>query len=164
MFGQICERCEQLLRVKRARCRRGIRILLRHYRQSMATVLSIVAYYNGQWIAWLAINLPLNCYLLGSILFSVDFNRHWISLWILFMIQQWLVIFGVHLLNARFNDTLVSPNRALFHIATVGRRPLRITLQLALHLEAFHTRNRYGVCYGKIGLISMFSFLKVRER
>lgn len=93
--------------------------------------------------------------------FQGDLGPEWIPIMVIFMVQQWVGIFGLHIVGIRFNEAMRRPNKYLLPMPARRKLPLRISLLMARYLEAFHTKKRYGIGYGVLGIISMANFLKV---
>lgn len=165
LLNQATKKCEYLLTLSPKYLALRLFVALNYRRQILIPWLKLTPYVGKQFFVFLLINIPFSCYFLGIILFTRP--SPFLFLMLLALASgMWFVIFGNHVILASLNNRLVQPNKPLFHIATSNRRsrlPLRVTLNLALHLETFHccSDRRYGFAYGSMGIISMLSFAKV---
>lgn len=160
MFVQISEHSVRL-RISTIRLAPRLQAILVHRRRSIVFFIKLTTYYSNLFLTWMVYNVPLSCYLCCLLIFG-RVRPDWIPLIVVFLVQQWMVIFGVHVLGMRVNFGIIQPNPPLLHLAAVQRRlPLRTTLRLSLSLQAFHTRKRYGFRYGHVGVITMLTFAKV---
>nr|XP_027196081.1 uncharacterized protein LOC113790592 [Dermatophagoides pteronyssinus] len=120
--------------------------------------------YSRALLIFLAINIPFNCYQLIFLTYRTD---NWKiryfcgSIWF----QQVICIFGIHLMFAMCNDSfqksskrfisLLAINHRKFHQIDFGRQ-----LKITNYGESFHTKNKYGLTYGNVELVSMMEFVK----
>lgn len=157
--------CEYLLTVPSRYHVTRLSSILHYRQQTVVPWLKLLPYAGMQFLVFLLLNIPFSCYLFCIILFTRP-SAFLLLMCLALVSGQWFVIFGMHVVFASLNNRLTRPNRSLFRIASSRRRSplsLRATLNLALHLQAFHCcRNRrYGFDYGSLGTISMLSFAKV---
>ena len=106
---------------------------------------------------------PFNGYLVLSLLFhSLDaLMRAFVTP---FMSGQVLAILVFHYALALYSNKIHAHSKLLlsgFVKRMHMKRTSRLHLQLSLYIERFLTRKRYGICYGKVGLIPASSFAKV---
>lgn len=160
LFGQTYEWCCKMCSSRVWLTKRLI-AMLRHNRSSLILLLQQTTYFSNAFLVFMAINIPLNCHILGTILFGKP-SQTWIPLMIVFMAQQWLVIFGCHIMGVRINQAPFKSNKLLLNLSARSRLPPRATLTLAIYLQTFYTNKGYGFGYGKLGLITMGTFGKVR--
>ena len=147
--------------------------LSRFARSNTAILLSISAFNpiaGGFILGFVATTLPINTYLL-VLVFMGSFLTSTLTRALLMMniLTQWIVIFGFHLLAARYSSQMhACAKRLLYFVSSQLKRTRwgptlagRERIMLALLLEKYHTRKRYGITYGSFGLISFASFAKV---
>ena len=159
LFGQCLEWCCKL-RSTRVWLSKRLTAMLSHNRRSLVLLLHQTTYFSDLFLVFMVFNIPINCYILGSILFG-SAARDWIPVLILFMSHQWLVIFGCQIMGVRINLAPFKPNKILLHLSARRRLPARTTLTLGLYLQTFHTDKHYGFGYGKLGILTMGTFAKV---
>ena len=119
--------------------------------------------FSNALLVFLIINSPLNGSFVVIILKS-GINSTVSILLLMFVIQQFICIFGIHILVASLNEIIHQPVKRMIYLFIHDRKiEKKIRLKLIIHnyICAFHTKKRYGVTYGSFGLISMFSFAKV---
>ena len=79
------------------------------------------------------------------------------------LVFNYMVMFGFHSLAAMYSARIHKCRYWLLSWSTRAQfdRRLGTKLKLAHYICAFHTKNRYGISYGELGLISFDSFTKV---
>ncbi|XP_075675611.1 uncharacterized protein LOC142644880 [Dermatophagoides pteronyssinus] len=140
--------------------------------------------YSNLLTIFLLSTTPLNIVLMGSFIIQLQqpqqktLLEQLLSLSMTF--QQWIGVFGAHLLFACFSTKIHKCSKSLLSLATnhyysttttttdIQQNhqhqfcwPIRRQLRLANYIEKFHTKNHYGLTYSKITLISFKSFAKV---
>ena len=141
--------------------------LLKYFRSHTETLKIIVhqnRIYGMAFFAYLLITMPLNALLTLSVLLPGKVqleNRIFLG----FMaVSQFIYIFGIHLMCAIYTKKIHSNSRRLIHLNVLYATRMTSTslrLKLALYIEKFHTRNCYGISYGKFALITFIAFAKV---
>ncbi|KAH9426275.1 hypothetical protein DERP_010842 [Dermatophagoides pteronyssinus] len=140
--------------------------------------------YSNLLTIFLLSTTPLNIILMGSFIIQLQQQQQQktlleqlLSLSMTF--QQWIGVFGAHLLFACFSTKIHKCSKSLLSLATnhyystttttdIQQNhhqhqfcwPIRRQLRLANYIEKFHTKNHYGLTYSKITLISFKSFAK----
>ena len=83
---------------------------------------------------------------------------------IFFAAQQFICIFGIHILVANLNKKIHRPSKQIIHLNLHdqflrSKNNILIKLKLNSFIIVFHTRKKYGVTYGKnLGLITLKTF------
>lgn len=132
--------------------------------------------YSKMYVALLLVNLPINAYIMTENLILPRDQSSTIGdqlYQVATMYQQVISVFGVHLVLTYLSQRLHRPAKLLVARFARGQRlqwnkiglgagrTVRHRLSLALFIEAWHTRKRYGIAYGSFGLITLSSFTKV---
>ena len=114
------------------------------------------------FVVFLMINYPINCFLLMGVLFG---NANLLTKLIVLMLcnQQMLMIIIFHFVIAKYNGKLVKCNLRTINIAVIHKNCIveQINIRLNLFIQAFHTKQQYGLTYWKFGLITFKSYMKV---
>lgn len=94
---------------------------------------------------------------------AASFEERLYSFIILMTIESCFVC--MHLMVAMFPEKIHNPIKLLFPLLSSGRfrAHSRDYLCLSHYLEVFHTKSPYGITYGHLGLITMFSFVKFNK-
>ena len=145
-------------------------LFIRHYPQTYSLLYDVLVLANRMYSRWftafLIINCPFNCALITALVAS----HH--TLYTTFLVaataaQQFIAIFGVHLviamLNSRFHKTSKLFIRLYMRCQPQKKKKKKTIsgIRIANFIHAFHTDRKYGITYYKMGLISMFAFAKV---
>ena len=128
--------------------------------------------YSHMLTTFLMATTPLNIFLMGSLIIQYQQQSLLEGLLTLSMaLQQWIGVFGAHLLCAYFSIKIHKCSKCLLSMAanctslSSNRQRrwwlLRKQIRLSNYIEKFHTNNHYGLTYSKITLISVKSFAKV---
>ena len=130
------------------------------YKKTMQYIFDINPIYGEVFIVYLATNLPISALFVIDIILGVGglFFRVIVTFMI---ISQILDIFLIHFLIANRNSQLN------FHSKQIQSLPFHynfnpnIKFRLNLFIQTFHTKKKYGITYGRFGLITLFAFSKV---
>lgn len=123
--------------------------------------------YSKALLIFLAINIPFNCYQLIFLSFRTN---NWIiryfygSIWF----QQVICIFGIHLMFAICNGSFQRPSKQFISLLAINNQKLyEIDLARQIKInnfgQTFHTKNKYGLTYGNVELVSMMKFVTVNN-
>ena len=131
-------------------------------RKILIYILTINPLMGKIFLLFLIINFPINCFLLMRIIFG---NSEFIFKFVIAMIcnQQMVVIILLHFIIAKFNGKFLKPNLKTIHIAVHYSKWLteQMNIKINLFIQAFHTKQRYGITYWKFGIVSFGSYWKV---
>lgn len=140
-------------------------LILRLFKQEMIVLLQYLGALNRifgpLFIVYLLLNCPMAAYLLGLILYSRLGHQEALLVGVLVLSQLNGILF-IHYSSAALAKALAAPCRLLHQlapkvrIAACRRAVGRLICQ-------FSSQTPYGLTYGKYGLITMQSFLKVRS-
>lgn len=119
-------------------------------------------FFGEMFLATVVINYPLNLAIVMHLILHESIFSFKI-LMTLVMGEQVLSIVGVHIASAFFNgkQLIAAKDMMTMFITTKHRFRTQTKIKQNLFVETFYTKKEYGMTYGKFGLISMFSFLKV---
>ncbi|XP_046916958.2 uncharacterized protein LOC124497337 [Dermatophagoides farinae] len=137
-------------------------ILFQHFNTENLRLLCSGRVYSEALLEFLILNIPVNCYL---ILITISGTVEGFSnLFIITMItQQLLGLFVFHLMfaicNSKFQDSSILFIKQLIHSHRFMQKRLPILVKLSNYGQAFHTKNKYGFTYGKLGLITIQEFV-----
>lgn len=119
--------------------------------------------YGTPLVVYLLANCPVNAYLVISI-----WAGHYPGFEVLkilpIIIQQYLCIFFLHIMGARFAKQISTPCKQIIYIYNFKTRitwSSRFLLKIANYIAAIHTRNPYRLTYGKYGDITWSGMFKV---
>lgn len=139
--------------------------LVRFQREHISVALLILQadnVFGKLFLLYLVAMVPLSISLTLATFFvrSASVEEKLYSLIMLIPIQ-WCFVF-MHLMVAMFPERIHHPIKLLFRLLCTGRFRVgsRQHLQMSHYLEAFHTHAPYGITYGHLGLITMFSLVK----
>ena len=141
------------------------RLFLQHISVTMYYFSVANSSFGKAMFAFMVVNCPMNCVVVVAILNGVpksDFSLFLISI---FALQQFVGIFIIHILIANVNEKLHCPVKRTIHLSVCDRKLAKFTrIKMKIHnyILAFHTKKKYGITYMSFGLISMFSFGKVK--
>lgn len=116
-------------------------------------------------LVYILINCPINAYVSMTLLTGKHITFWQMVLLFPFLLQQFTCIFGMHFVAAKYADRVHQPCKRVIHIYLHNLRcryPTRFRLKLSHYIEAFHTKQRYGLTYGNYGLVTLKALLKVR--
>lgn len=133
---------------------------LRFQRKTLILITSGNRFYGQAFLMFLLASFPINCYLMVELFI----NGKWSIFLFVGAQQQWICIFLLHLILAKLNSQIFSSNKplwSLYNQKCIYIRSVRFTLYLYHFIESMLTKNRYGVSYGRFGLVSMKSFIMV---
>lgn len=143
----------------------------RFYKRHLHSVLMPFLAYNhlyGQlFLVFLIVNCPLNALIVVTFLKpdSLSFLGQ-IYLGVYAALQM-VALFLIHLYLVGFSRHFHAPSCSLWRLygQTLGTEAFRqignfqVRLQIANSIEAFNSKHRYGVTYGKFGLVTLRSFI-----
>lgn len=118
-------------------------------------------------IGYLVVEFPVNTFILIEVVFgSSSFGFVSFTIISLILGTQYVVIFGFHLLSALYSSKMHSCKSALWKVnsqvcCTKECNDFRFMFKMSSYIEKVSTENRYGIFYGNINLITVFSFGKV---
>lgn len=136
--------------------------LLHSFKKAQVQLLQLVAqanlYASKMLIVYLFLNVPMNTYVV-----NLYVHNHVTGKNILFLgalaLSQFNGIMGIHLFAAMLSSSIHKPAKFLLPIACKVKSVLKI--QVSFLVEIWHTKNLYGLTYGKnMGLISTKAFYK----
>ena len=123
--------------------------------------------YSKALIIFLLLNIPFNCYLLIFVLCkTITWKIQYLAGSII--AEEIICIFGIHLLFATANRQFQKSSSRFMSILAEQHQHFNSHIDLANRLKIihygqnFHSKNKYGFTYGKLELITMNEFLKVR--
>lgn len=141
--------------------------LNRYYREHTEILVLLIhanRIYGNAFLAYLLASMPFNVHLVLMLSwFDTEQNRitHF-YLWCI-ALNQFITIFGFHLLSTAFTKQIHRDSKRLFHIYVHGQLySLHNRLKLANYISKFHIDKPYGITYGKYGLITFNTFFRVR--
>ncbi|KAI2797979.1 hypothetical protein BLOT_013890 [Blomia tropicalis] len=111
----------------------------------------------------MVINSPISCVLLIVLLNNQNISIIAKFFILPFVFHQVNCIFGIHVFVADANSKIHSPVKRMIHLYINDRKFTNLNeLKFKVHnyIMAFHTKKKYGITYGWIGLITMSSFVK----
>lgn len=112
-------------------------------------------------ILYILTNIPYNTTIIVEMIVHPDRNILFYVPQYVFLLQQLFVMIITHLFGTLFTRQLHSPIKHLMSVHTRTMiRSRRKHLKIANYIHALHTKNRYGMTYGPIGLITIMSFTK----
>lgn len=140
----------------------------RYHNETLGLILINNLSFGRMVLAYILILTAVNSYLF-NLLFKSKFDLVTTYLMGNVATLMWTLIGGLHILASMFHKRIHSPCGRLFGISSKilfdeeNRRStsLIIHLKLAHYISRVCTWNRYGVTYGKMGLISSKSFQRV---
>lgn len=143
-------------------------VRLRLFTRLSTRILLHVLYNNpiyGQILAsFIVVNCPINAYLMMSMFMGKIVGLQ-LYLAIPFVCYQLIIILLLHYLATKFTHHLhaTSPNVLHIYIHNWHKsQTIRFRMKIANYIDAFHTKNRYGLTYGKIGgLVTLNGLIKV---
>lgn len=155
----------------------NLKYRLYRFQKTQIANLKHIEHMNGiagdSLIVFFLINMPSNCYLVIFLLtnHNDDGFLHSFSLSIL-CLQQILCIFFFHLAFAIANHNYHRPSKQFLSqlirwrtssTSLLSMNCLRYRLKLSNFAQAYHTKNKYGISYGRLdhSLITMNEFIKV---
>lgn len=133
---------------------------LRFQRKTLILITSGNRFYGQAFLMFLLASFPVNCYLMVELFI----NGKWSIFLFVGAQQQWICIFLLHLILAKLNSKVFNSNKPLWKLycqKCFHFRSIRVNLYLYHFIESMLTKNRYGISYGRFGLVSMKSFIMV---
>lgn len=139
------------------------RLILRLFKQEMVVLLQYLSALNRifgpLFIVYLLLNCPMAAYLLGLILYGRLGHQEALLVGVLVLSQMNGILF-IHYASAALVKALAQPGRLLLGLAPKVRIA-GCRLAVGQLVCQFTSQSPYGLTYGKYGLITMQSFLKV---
>ena len=130
------------------------------YKKTIQYIFNINPIYGEAFLVYLVINLPISALFamdlilgVGSLIFRVISTT--------LLISQFLVIFIIHFLIANRNSQLSHQSRRILILPFHHKFSPSIKNRLNLFIQTFHSNAKYGITYGRFGLITLFAFSKV---
>ena len=122
-------------------------------------------YFGDTTIVFLLINVPLNCIVLMYLLF-IDLNTEMKLFLLVILLEQSVCIFCIHYLFVLHNLRIKNPIKPIIGVVFRHAESIELLSKIrhSLFIQTFHTKNSYGVTYGKFGLISVGTFFKVSQQ
>ena len=130
------------------------------YKKTIQYIFDINPIYGETFLVYLVINLPINALFVMNLILGVGslFFRVTSTLVIL---SQILAIFLIHFLTANRNSQLNLQIKQIQNLPFHYNFNPNIKFRLNLFIQAFHSKRKYGITYGRFGLITLFAFSKV---
>ena len=111
---------------------------------------------------YIAISVPINAKIVVDLIY-LDTNNFYTALGVIVSASQFLILFLIHFLVAKLNAELNKIAKMTLPILFIKKMPLLTDIKLNIFVQKYHTKQKYGVTYWKFGLISMASFIKVKQ-
>lgn len=128
------------------------------YFKSFLLLIKSSMYYGTIFMIYLAVNFPNNCIFILLLIVTVDYKLKITILVIMF--NQFCISVGLHMAFAYYNSRL-NIVKMIHKFVPEKSFHFRSNLKMNLFIQAFHTKNDYGITYGIFGNISMLTFFKV---
>lgn len=123
--------------------------------------------YGQLFLAFLLVNIPINCFLLNLLLLDPNLDLLTILFVSSFLAHQMIIIFGMHLYVGLFSKKVHKSVRLLHCLMARNSTKsgnFRSRFRLYLTITRLHCKRKYGITYGStqqnIGIITLRSFLK----
>lgn len=137
-----------------------IRRLITHYRKIQHYISMINPFGGKIFLAFLAINVPINCYFILNVILQVG-DRYSLAIQSIMAMQQLHNIMVVHYMIAQNNQKLVALGKQMMAIPFHFKLTRTSRFKLNLFIETTYTKKRHGITYWKFGLVSLKSFVQV---
>lgn len=128
-------------------------------------LLHLIFAYNGFFgkllFAFMALNFPTNTFFTIGLL-TGQFSPLTSAVFFNLAVIQYLALVFFHILSAMYSNRIHKCRSRIFHYnATCGRLNLIEQLKLIVYLEKFNAKEKYGITYASLGMVSFESFFKV---
>lgn len=129
---------------------------------TLLIILRVNRLFSKVLVLFMLINCPMNCLLVCSLIVGRIPGEKIVFVGPVSM-EGFVFIFGIHMMTASVNKKIHSPSKQFIRLNLYNKFcKLKYRVKLDNFIHTFHTRRRYGFTYYLIGLISMFTFVKVR--
>lgn len=147
------------------------KIHLRQFYQNHTRILLLILNFDkimGTLLfGFIAINIPVNSYLICSIILH-RYNRETLFFIFPLLTQQFIVNVGFHYLGALYTQRLHVCCKRLFRftgqLKTSPYQDVREIFKLSHYIMRFSTEHQFGLTYRGIALIRLVTFLRVKQR
>ena len=130
------------------------------YKRTLQYVFNINPLYGEVFIVYLATNFPINVLFVMDLIFGVG-GELFRLIATFVIISQILIIFLFHFLTANRNSQLNSQSKQILKLPFHHKFNSNNKFRLNLFIQTFHSKRKYGITYGRFGLITLFAFSKV---
>lgn len=140
----------------------NILTMMATYRKILIYVSKINPYFGKAFLAFLSVNVPIQCFLFKVGLFDKisPFQKTILVATGFSFFDNFLLL---HLVIAKLNWQLLEMSKRMISFPTHYPMTRRARLELSLFLQGAYTKEMYGLTYWKFGLISMVTFGKVSD-
>lgn len=142
---------------------------LTHYKKFQFIFVSLLRlfFHQNNWLGkaftlFVILNVPPNAYLITWIFLGDNLFTWKVLNFVVFTVQI-LCIFGFHLAISEFTNLISKFAKPLIKLIVYNQNKtgsLRYRLKVTNEIYFLHSQNRLGMTYGKIGLITINSFIK----
>ena len=130
------------------------------YKKTIQYIFNINPIYGEVFLVYLITNLPVNALFVMDLILGVG-SLFFRVIAAIVINTQILVIFLIHILIANRNSQLNFQSKLILKLPFHYRFYPNIKFRLNLFIQAFHSKRKYGITYGRFGLVTLFAFSKV---
>jgi len=143
----------------------NINFYLSRYRvefiKTLLEILDANRMFSKVLVVFLFVNCPLNC-LLVILLQLGKIPSQKVTFVGPVALEGFVFIFGIHMAIASVNKRIHAPTKQFIKLNLFNKFcKLKYRIKLDNFIGAFHTKRKYGFQYYSVGIISMFTFVKV---
>lgn len=133
----------------------------KNYIRTLIFILKVNRYYRDIFLMFLLANFPANVMVVIKLL--GEFNIITFLVLLIFFSEQAGAIILLHLAIATFNAQHNNTCKQMISqfVPYHNRVPSRYNFKLNMFIQAYYTKKKYGITYGRFGLISLLTFTKV---
>ena len=142
-----------------------LNLFIRAHTQTLITIIHGNQFFGILLLSFIIIYIPINSYMIIRLVMA-QFNPIQTFVFSNVIIFQYLFIFGFHLVAASYTSRIHKCRKLLFHWSAKlgnennGIMSIGSKIRLLNYTIKFHCKRRYGILYGRYGLMTLMSFVK----